>query len=497
MQNLTTFLDFHAKIRPGAEAVVYDDLRITYADLLERSLRLAGWLKRQGVGPDTIVALFMKNSPAFLDFVFALSHLGAVSLPLNFRLASDEIDYITSHAGAELLLFDEEFESTAASVSIRKVIVDAATQRDSRVLSGAASGVPDVHPRTPDDLFRLMYTSGTTDRPKGVTHSYGNLYWKNIDHVITLQLAADDRLAVVGPLYHVGAFDLPSIAVLWAGGTMVLMRDFDPIRTLEHIAAEKVTGIWLPPVMSNAILALENVREFDVSSLEWCIAGGERTPESRIRTFVDAFPDARYIDAYGMTETVSGDTMMEAGWEIAKIGSVGRVLSHVELEIRDDAGNNLPAGNEGEVCMRGEKVTRGYWKDPERTEAAFFDGGWLRSGDVGYLDEDGFLFLTDRKKDLIISGGENIASSEVERVIYEMPEVLEAAVVGRPDEQWGETPVAVVVLRPGEALDLERLTAHCREHLAGFKVPKDLITTDALPRNPSGKVLKRELRDWF
>ena len=230
-----------------------------------------------------------------------------------------------------------------------------------------------------------------------------------------------------------------------------------------------------------------------MSSLRWAIGGGEKTPEARIRAFSQYFTNARYIDAYGLTETCGGDTFMEPGLEIAKIGSTGRPVAHVEIEIRDDAGNRLAPGENGEICLRGPKVTPGYWKDPAKTAAAFF-GDWFRSGDVGYLDDDGFLYLTDRKKDMIISGGENIASSEVERVIYELPQVREVAVIGMPDERWGERPVAVVVLADSTALELPDLTEHCRKRLASFKVPKQLIIRDSLPRNPSGKVLKRVLR---
>ena len=495
MQNLTRLLDYHARIRPNATAIVFEDQRISYAELRGRALALAGWLAGRGVGPQDVVALLMKNSPAFFDFKFALSHLGAVALPLNYRLAAEEIDYITDHAGAKLIVCDDELTGLIANDRAPAIVLDDAMQRDSRRLAGDTGNVPAAHPCGPDTLYRLMYTSGTTDRPKGVMHTYANLYWKNIDHIIALGLTSDDRLGVVGPLYHVGAFDLPGSAVLWAGGTIALMRDFDAAATLDLIARERVTGIWLPPVMSNAILALDDYGRYDVSSLKWCIAGGERTPESRIRMFVEAFPNARYIDAYGMTETVSGDTFMEAGREIEKIGSTGRALMHVDIEIRDDEGRVLAAGAEGEICIRGEKVTQGYWRDPERTAASFWPGGWLRSGDVGYVDDDGFLFLTDRKKDMIISGGENIASSEVERVLYEMPEILEAAVIAKPDEKWGETPVAMVVLRPGATLELAQMQAHCRAMLAGFKVPKELILMTALPRNPSGKILKRLLRE--
>jgi acyl-CoA synthetase (AMP-forming)/AMP-acid ligase II len=246
--------------------------------------------------------------------------------------------------------------------------------------------------------------------------------------------------------------------------------------------------------MVSRLLACPDRAKYDLSSFKWCIAGGEKTPEDRIREFTSLFTNARFVDGFGLTETCSGDTLMEPGMEIDKLGSTGRALAHVEIEIRDDGGNALPPRTEGEICLRGPKITRGYWNDPKKTEQSFF-GDWFRTGDVGYLDEDGFLFITDRKKDMIISGGENIASSEVERVIYQLPDVAECAVIGLPDPKWGERPVAVVVLRPGTQLTADEIAARCRETLAPFKVPKEIHFREALPRNPSGKVLKRELRD--
>jgi fatty-acyl-CoA synthase len=272
-----------------------------------------------------------------------------------------------------------------------------------------------------------------------------------------------------------------------------ILRDFDAAQCLAAIEADRLNAAWLAPVMTTSILTLPGRERYDVSSLRWAIGGGEKTPEARIRAFSQYFTNARYIDAYGLTETCGGDTFMEFGLEIAKIGSTGRPVAHVEIEIRDDAGHRVAAGENGEICLRGPKVTPGYWKDPEKTAAAFF-GDWFRSGDVGYLDQDGFLFLTDRKKDIITSGGENIASSEVERVIYELAQVREVAVIGVSDERWGERPVAIVVLADSAALELPDLADHCRQRLAGFKVPKQLIIRDQLPRNPSGKVLKRVLR---
>jgi len=275
---------------------------------------------------------------------------------------------------------------------------------------------------------------------------------------------------------------------------MNVLRNFDPDEILATIERERLTCSWMAPVMIGRILACENRHRFDVSSFKWCIAGGERTPESRIALFKKMFINGRYIDAYGLTETCGGDTLMEPGMEFAKLGSAGRAVAHVEISICDEMGDEVATGFDGEICLRGPKVTQGYWREEEKTKKSFF-GEWFRTGDIGRLDQDGFLYLTDRLKDIIITGGENVASSEVERVIYLLPQVADAAVIGFPDERWGERVVAAIELAPGQTLELEELVRHCRQFLAGFKVPKDMVILNTLPRNPSGKVLKRAIRE--
>jgi fatty-acyl-CoA synthase len=491
MVNLSAFILAHARRSPDRVGLVYAGQQISYAEFARRIGVVAGWLESRGIGEGDVVAALMKNSAAFLEVAFAVSHIGAVFLPINFRLAGDEVGYIVENSGAKLLFVDDALAANARG-GAAVVALDERAQRDCASYCAGAPPAP-MRVRKPGDLFRLMYTSGTTDRPKGVIHTYENFYWKSIDHVNALGLNRDTRLLVTGPLYHVGAFDLPGVAALWTGGMICLHRDFDPEAVLASIEAERLDSAWLAPVMTSALLGFAGRDRFDVSSLRWVIGGGERTPESRIRAFAGYFRNGRYIDGYGLTESCSGDTLMEAGREIEKIGSTGRALAHVEIEIRDDAGGALPPGVQGEICLRGPKITPGYWRDPERT-AASFHGAWFRTGDVGFLDPEGFLFLTDRKKDMIISGGENIASSEVERVILELPAVREVAVIGMPDDKWGERPVAFVALEPGAELRFEALAAHCRSKLAGFKVPKSLVLRDHLPRNPSGKILKRLLR---
>jgi fatty-acyl-CoA synthase len=493
MVNLSSFLQFHALQTPDRVALIYGGQRVSYAELSNRIDRLAAFLVERGAGTDTVIACVMKNSAAFIELAIAVSHVGGVFLPINFRLAREEIAYIVAHSAARLVFADSEFGAQVAGLN-GVTLLDEATQHNSRCLVATVREGPPMAPRAPDDLFRLMYTSGTTDRPKGVMHSYNNFYWKCMEHAVTLALSAEERLLVVGPLYHVGAFDLPGIAVLWLGGTLCILREFDAVSVLAAIEQERLTGVWLAPAMLNMVLGVAGTTRHDVSTLRWCVGGGEKTPESRIRAFGGVFPRARYIDAYGLTETCSGDTFMPAGMELAKIGSTGRPTPHLELEIRAADGTRVGPGIEGEICLRGPKVTKGYWRDPDKTAASFW-GGWFRTGDIGYLDADGFLYVTDRLKDMIISGGENIASSEVERVIYELPQVREAAVIGVADPKWGERPVAVVVVDPRQSLDYASLAAHCRAHLARFKVPDRLVLRDSLPRNPSGKVLKRVLRE--
>ena len=493
MVSVSASVAWWARTEPQRLALVYGAQRISYGELHQRVEHAAALLHDQGIRAGDVVAMLMKNSAAFLEMSLAIAHVGAVFLPVNYRLGAQEVEYITGHAGVKLLLADEELR-TSVPEGMRTLWLNEDAQADCRVLGGSALPVPPAHTAKESDLYRLMYTSGTTDRPKGVMHTYANMAWKCMDHVTALGLNAQDRLLVVGPLYHVGAYDLPGIALWLVGGALVLERDFDAERALALIEREGVTGAWMAPVMLNRCLSSPRASQVNLGSLQWLIGGGERTPEERIRDFSRVFGQARYIDAYGLTETCSGDTMMERGRELEKIGSTGRALAHVQLAIMDDEGQALPAGEQGEVCLRGPKVTQGYWRDEAKTRASFF-GEWFRTGDVGYLDAEGFLFLTDRKKDMIISGGENIASSEVERVVYELPQIAEAAAIGLPDAQWGECVTVAAVLKPGQTLTLEVLRAHCSGKLGGFKTPKKLVLCEALPRNPSGKVLKRELRE--
>jgi fatty-acyl-CoA synthase len=338
-----------------------------------------------------------------------------------------------------------------------------------------------------------MYTSGTTGRPKGVMLTHANLAWKNLAHIVEFGFTGADLGLACGPLYHVGALDLTTTSLIAAGATTIIHRGFDAAAVVDELERSRVTTVWLAPAMVNAIMALPDVEERDLASVRIIINGGEKMPIPLIERIQHTFPSAWFADAYGLTETVSGDTFLDRSSIVTKLGSVGRPCLYLELDVWDEGGRSVPAGESGEIVLRGPKVFTGYWRDPEATERAFA-GGWFHTGDVGVRDDEGYLWIVDRLKDLIVSGGENIAGTEVERVLYEHASVWEAAVVGRPDERWGEVPVAFVVRRPGATVTSDELVEHCRGQLARFKVPKAVTFLDALPRNPSGKVLKRELR---
>ncbi len=504
MFNFSAILERNRERWPDREVIAYGDRRIDNRTLFERVNALARGMRELGIGRGAVVALLLYNCPEFLEVTFAANKLGAVWLPLNYRLAAAEWRYILGHAGAEAIVTEPEFAPSIDAIAEElpalrhRVLVGAGADRpwiafETLVEPYRGERVADAEVEE-HDLQRLMYTSGTTARPKGVMITYGNLLWKNVGHILEFGITSSDRTLVAGPLYHVGGMDLPASAVLYAGGSLVLLRKFEAREALAAIQAEGITNLWLAPAMVNMVLQLPDLEAYDTRSVRFIINGGEKMPVPLIQRVLRAFPNAWFSDAYGLTETVSGDTFMDREHVISKIGSVGKPVVHLAVRVVDEEGQEVLPNQLGEVVLRGPKVFKGYWRDPEATAAAIRDG-WFHTGDIGRIDEDGYLYIEDRKKDLIISGGENIASSEVERALYEHPAVVEAAVIGIPDPRWGEVPKAFVVLRSGAEITTQDLIEHCRQRLARFKVPKQVEFIDALPRNPSGKVLKRELRE--
>jgi fatty-acyl-CoA synthase len=511
MFNLARSLDRNADRTPHEDAVVFRAARLTHLELFDRVNALAAALRDRGIGEGDIVALLLSNRPEFLESALAVNRVGAAFLPLNVRLAEPEIEYIVRHADAAAIVTEPGFAAPVAAIGSRMappwtvVMVDKGENADvpgidyHPFLSAYRGTVVPAADVSETDLHRLMYSSGTTAHPKGVPITYGNFYWKTIGHVAEFGLSAADRTAMAGPMYHVGAFDLPGIATWWVGGSLAILPRFDVPDVLAAIERDRPTNIWLAPAMVNATLnAIEQSPELgkrDTSSIRFITGGGEKMPVTLIERLLRAFPKARFADAYGLTETVSGDTFNDQAHTLSKIGSVGKPVVNLDVKVLGPDDAPVEPGASGEILLRGPKVVSRYWKNPEATAAAFTADGWFRTGDVGHFDADGYLYIDDRKKDIIVSGGENIASSEVERVLYECEAVLEAAVVALPDARWGEVPRAFVVLKPGREITELEVIAHCRSRLAGFKTPKQVVFLEVLPRNPSGKVLKRELRE--
>jgi len=501
--NFVSVLEHHANRTPDKVLATFEGEVTTYAEMLKRTRAFAAGLTTLGVRRGDVVGLLAYNSVAFLEVIFTANYLGAIAMPINWRLTPDEVGNILENSGARVLVSEQELIDVAEQAGagergvIRRVSIDAADV-PGWVSIAELHRSTSVRPRAPvegDDPHRLMYTSGTTSRPKGVIVSHANLMWKNIAHVIEFGVTPDDVGLISGPLYHVGALDLTATTMLYAGASLIIHRRFDAQAVVKEVAKGTITNIWLAPAMINSILNLPGVEQHDLSSVRFIIDGGEKMPEPLIKRLQQVFPSAWFADAYGLTETVSGDTFLDKAHTLTKLGSVGKPCLHLEIQIWNESREALPPGEPGEIVLRGPKVFRGYWQDPEATEDAF-RGGWFHTGDIGHLDEEGYLYIVDRLKDVIISGGENIASSEVERVLYEHPAVLEAAVIARPDARWGEVPIAYVAIKEGEDTSPVAIREHCSRHLAKFKTPKDVLFVDALPRNPSGKVLKRVLRSW-
>lgn len=494
--NFAETLRRQAVLRGDHEALVDGEVRWTYAELDRDVDRYAAALRETGVSADVVVGVLGRNSGTYVIVLLALARLGAVSAPLNWRLHDKELEYVVSRAGITHLLHDDEFTDVVSTLASSTDLADVMSLGEARASGGRllrellAETPHDVRvrdvDRSPDDVHRILFTSGTTAHPKGVVHTCGNIAANHYGQVIELELTPADRILLSAPLFHVSGLEAPGIATFVAGGTLVIAPTYQPADIARVAHDERITGMVLAAQILFGMLDLDPVP--DLSDLRYLLFAGV-APDVRGRVKA-LLPWVRLVDTFGMTELCNGVVYMDAAHEQSKLGALGAPFPGVQIRIVDADFREMPPGGEGEIVVRGAKVSPCYWRDEAATRASRRDG-WFLTGDVGRIDEDGYLWFVDRRSNLIKSGGENIASAEVERVIAEHPQVAEVAVVGVPDPKWDEVPQAYVVLR-GPA-SVEELRDHCLQNLAKYKVPAHIVITSSLPRNDSGKVLKRLL----
>ncbi|WP_093089652.1 fatty acyl-CoA synthetase [Pseudonocardia oroxyli] len=508
-QSIDELLRRSARKFADKQALIQGQTTYTYGELDLAVSRVAASLRERGVMPNERVALYSRNSIDYAVSVFAIARAGAVSVPLNFNLGPDEVAYILEHAECSAILAEEQLVPVAIEAMKRADLVDDITLtvafgdvpprvdgtwvsfRD--LADSAAAGLDDA---VTSDVAFLMYTSGTESRPKGAVMTTGALLAQYVSMVVYGEMSSNDRELHVMPLYHAGQLHCFLLPDVYLGATNVLMDGTAPADIMQCVQEHRITKLWLPPTVWISMLRHPDFLRYDLSSIELAYYGASAMPVQVLRELLEVLPNARFFNCYGQTELGGVTTMLGPDDQFRKSGSCGLPTLHEETGIVDADGRHLGVGEVGEIVHRNPQATLGYWRDPERTEAVF-RGGWFHSGDLGYLDSEGYLYLVDRVKDMIKTGGENVASREVEEVIFAHPAVAEAAVVGVADPRWIESVTAVVVTRPGFHLEAAELIDFCRSRLAGFKTPKAVYFVGELPKNASGKILKRELRDRY
>lgn len=498
-------LELNAKKFPDKEALVVGGTRLTYRELNDRVNRLAHGLAGAGWRKGDHCALVFANSVEFVETVLALSKIGVVFVCLNTLLTSREMRYIVEHSDARGVIAEAEHAQRLGPV------IGDLPALDAKLMFTVGGEVDGFRPFVEawsddasepavevgeDDWMRLAYTSGTTGLPKGVIHTHRMQALMFFQFSVEYGLG-DERMLIAGPMYAIGPFVF-SLMTLYFGGTLFLLRKFDAERVLQAITDEKITGSFMVPTMYNLVLALpEEVRRerYDVSSLR-ILSSGSAPRHVRTRELMfEYFSTARINDSYGSTEG-GLNTNLRHEHQLRKIETVGQAVVGCDVKVVDDDGSEVPRGTDGELWVRALSLASGYYKNDDATRENFVDG-WFRTGDVARMDDEGFVTLVDRKQDVIISGGVNVYPTEVEQALYRHPAVLEAAVIGVPDDKWGEAVKAVVVAKPDQTVDIDGIQAWLRDEVAGYKRPKSIEVVDELPKNASGKILRRVLRDQF
>ena len=496
------FITYWAKDRPERVAIEGDDLTLTYGELEDATARVASALIAMGVNKGDRIAWFGKNSATYFTLFFGAARAGVVMVPIGWRLAEPEAAFIIDNAEAKLLFLGEGFEACRETLGKRPGLMRCFTvpEAQAEVIKAPRSS---FEPSKPDEAVLQLYTSGTTGNPKGAVLSNRNLFGlrkAGLESPPPHSLWDEDEAVLVAmPCAHIGGTGL-GIVALAAGLPGIVLSEFDPVRVFDAVENRGVTRFFIVPAALAMLLNHPDCAKTDFSRIKYIMYGASPIPLELLRQCIAMF-GAEFTQNYGMTETTGTicvlppeDHSVEGN---QRMRSAGKPLPGVEVVIKGPDGRILPQGEIGEIVTRSSSNMLGYWKLPDATASTMDADGWIATGDVGYLDEDGYVYMYDRAKDMIITGGENVYPAEVESAIYGHPDVLEVAVISIPDEKWGEAVKAVCVPKPGHTIDADSVMNWARERVAGFKVPKSVDVIDALPRNPSGKILRRSLREPY
>jgi fatty-acyl-CoA synthase len=500
-------LSKRAYLTPDREALL--DLgtgqRYSYAELNTRANRLANFLRdRFNIHKGERVSILAYNSVVYLDLLYGLAKIGAIFAPLNWRLTAHELTYIINDCQPRVLIYGSEFESIISemrpnlSVEHYVKLGDAhsdGTHSYENELESASVQEPERPALDGETPYCILYTSGTTGRPKGAVLPQRQVFWNCINTIISWGLSEQDVSPILTPMFHAGGLFVFLTPLLYAGGRIVLVRDSDPAKSLQTIVEEKCTVILGVPTLFQMWMNTPEFEQADFSHVHFFVSGGAPCPVSLMQAWREA-KGIVFRQGYGLTEVGTNCFSMTDEESVRKSGSVGKPIFHSQMRLIDSQGNDVPLGETGELLIAGPHVCLGYWNNPEATQESLVDG-WFHTGDMAYMDEDGFFTIAGRYKDMIISGGENIYAAEVEAVFREHPAVEDAALIGKPDEKWGEVGLIVVTLKSGQTATQEELQDFCRLRLARYKVPKEVIFSPGLPYSPYGKVIKAELKKQY
>ncbi|MFO1292935.1 MAG: long-chain fatty acid--CoA ligase [Rubrivivax sp.] len=499
--NIGLFLAKRARLDPQRAGLVFEGRTFSFRQWNARANRAAHAFAALGIGRGDRVGLLMANSPEFTECFFGLAKIGAIVVPLNWRLAAAELAVIANDAGIRALAYGGEYAETVAALRGRIPAADyvalghvPAGDHGYEALTAAASEAEPEPVGAGDDPLMIMFTSGTTGKPKGAVLSHDNLFYDSCTVALSTDWRWGDRVLVALPLFHIGAL-IDVVIDVHVGSTTVLMKAFDPLGFLRMLQDEKINSFLAVPAMLQFMLQVPTIRTFDLSSVRWALCGTAPVPVPLIQAWTQFGIAIQQV--YGLTECAGGAAVLSSERALDKIGSTGLPMFHTDIRVVDAQGRDAAADEVGEILIRGPHVIRAYWNNPQASAETLRDG-WLHTGDLGRLDAEGYLTIVDRKKDMLISGGENIYPAEVESVLTALPQCAEVAVIGVPDPAWGEAVCAVVRLKDGQSLTLDEVVAHCSGKLGKYKIPKKLIVSaEPLPRNPTGKLLKRLLREKY